>query len=87
MLRASACFVRGGGAMYCFAFVRLKPHAHMQNVLKRVNTIQHIGMIQRALARFDISDTEFIRWPWWGRKTIRHTPSTSVRRMVLHSCG
>ena len=55
-----------GGVAYCFAFVRFQPHVHLQNALKRV------GLIQRAQARFGISDTEFIRWPWWGRKTIRY---------------
>ena len=60
------------GAVDCFAFVRLKPHAHMQNALKRVDAIQ------RASTRLGISDTEFIRWPWWGRKTLRRTPHRGV---------
>ena len=47
---------------YVLVFVRLKPHAGMQNALQRV------VLIERALARFGISDTEFIRWPWWGTK-------------------
>ena len=45
-------------------FVRLKPHAHMQNTLPRVDQIWYIGTIEREAARFGISDTEFIRWPW-----------------------
>ena len=38
----------------------------MQNALQCVSIIQHIGTTQRASARLGISDTEFIRWPWWG---------------------
>ena len=34
------------GVTYCSAFVRLKPHAHMQNALKRVTAVQ------REAARF-----------------------------------
>ena len=65
---------RGCDVKSCIlVFVRLKPHAHMQNALKRVNTIQHIGAIQREVARFGISDTEFIRRPWWGTTILRHT--------------
>ena len=45
----------------------------MQNALKRVDTIQYISVIEREAARLGISDTEFIRWPWWRRKTTRHT--------------
>ena len=41
--------------MYFLAFVRFQPHAGMQIALKRV------AEIQRALVRFGISDTEFIR--------------------------
>ena len=54
----------GCGVKSCvLIFVRLKPHEYIQNALKRVNIIEHIGMIQREVARFGISDTEFIRWP------------------------
>ena len=48
----------GSGVTYFGAFVRFQPHAHMQNALPRVESGQ------REAARFGISDTEFIRWPW-----------------------
>ena len=51
----------------------------MQNALKRVNTIEHIGTIERASARFGISDTEFIRWPWWGPQN--NTPHSHATRI------
>ena len=43
----------GYDILFCIlVFVRLKPHASVQNVLKRVNVIRHIGTTQRASARF-----------------------------------
>ena len=63
----------------------------MQNALPRVNTIEHIGTIERAAARLGISDTEFIWWPWWlfvtpVRGTLclwRFLPTESVAKAYL----
>ena len=40
-------------------------------------TVHTTSAVQREAARFGISDTEFIRWPWWGRKTISRTSLAS----------
>ena len=37
------------------------------------NAPPRVGAIEREAARFGVSDTEFIRWPWWRHKTLRHT--------------
>ena len=49
----------------------------MQNALPRV------GVIEREAARFGVSDTEFIRWPWWR---LYVTPSLNVLLAFL-ACG
>ena len=41
------------------------------------------GTIERASARLGKSDTEFIRWPWWGAK--QHVAPFRRRKLEMYS--
>ena len=53
----------------------------MQNALPRVD------VIEREAARLGASYTEFIRWPWWRRKTLRHTHTPVRSGQIVYNKG